>query len=147
MNRLSGRLAAAGFAIFLAVALVKAGAQAAAPAAKAKQPMTSGAGYRFTTGGWTYVHLEGDPGQIGFQHGQLLAAEIRDIVHVAQVENLSGTRRNWSFYREASRKVFSRLASIDSFSRSTSASLGECASSRVRVAPLVQIAGLKCLAP
>jgi hypothetical protein len=27
--------------------------------------------------GWTYVHLEGDPGQIGFQHGQLLAPRSR----------------------------------------------------------------------
>ncbi len=23
-------------------------------------------------GGWTYVHLEGSPAEIGFQHGQLL---------------------------------------------------------------------------
>jgi len=66
---------------------------------------TSGPGYRFTSGGWTYVHLEGDPSQIGFQHGQLLAHEIEDLVHVAQVENLHGTKRNWEFYRQASRKV------------------------------------------
>jgi hypothetical protein len=34
--------------------------------------------YRFQQGGWTYVHLEGSPGQIGFQHGYLLAREIAD---------------------------------------------------------------------
>ena len=28
--------------------------------------------------GWTYVHLEGAPGDIGYQHGYLLAAEIVD---------------------------------------------------------------------
>lgn len=74
--------------------------------AKADLEASSGPGYRFGSGGWTYVHLEGDPAQIGFQHGQLLAAEIEDLVHVAQVENLHGTKHNWEFYREASRKVF-----------------------------------------
>src|SRR5262249_47742552 len=34
--------------------------------------------YRFDKGGWVYVHLEGNPGQIGFQHGYLLAPEITD---------------------------------------------------------------------
>ena len=34
--------------------------------------------YRFEKGGWVYVHLEGTPGQIGFQHGYLLAPEIAD---------------------------------------------------------------------
>ena len=29
--------------------------------------------WRFEQGGWTYVHLEGDPATIGFQHGYLLA--------------------------------------------------------------------------
>ena len=29
--------------------------------------------YRFQQGGWTYVHLEGSPADIGFQHGYLLA--------------------------------------------------------------------------
>ena len=40
----------------------------------------SGAGYRFDRGGWTYVHLEGTPAEIGFEHGSLLAAEIADLV-------------------------------------------------------------------
>jgi len=34
--------------------------------------------YRFQENGWTYVHLEGSPSDIGFQHGYLLAAEIAD---------------------------------------------------------------------
>src|SRR5713226_3167625 len=34
--------------------------------------------YRFQQGGWTYVHLEGSPSAIGFQHGYLLAPEIAD---------------------------------------------------------------------
>ena len=30
--------------------------------------------------GWTYVHLEGQPADIGFQHGYLLASEIDDML-------------------------------------------------------------------
>lgn len=62
-------------------------------------------GYRFQRGGWTYVHLEGSPAQIGFQHGSLLANEIADLVRVSKLETLHSTRRDWNFYREASRKM------------------------------------------
>ena len=34
--------------------------------------------YRFESNGWIYVHLEGSPGQIGYQHGSLLARETED---------------------------------------------------------------------
>src|SRR5258708_12764328 len=33
---------------------------------------------RFDEGGWIYVHLEGDSGAMGYQHGYLLAPEIED---------------------------------------------------------------------
>ncbi len=62
-------------------------------------------GYRFERGGWTYVHLEGTPSQIGFEHGQLLAAEIEDLMGVIKLETAHGTRRNWKFYRAAGRKM------------------------------------------
>jgi hypothetical protein len=62
-------------------------------------------GYRFEKGGWTYVHLEGSPAQIGFQHGRLLAAEIEDMVGVVRLENTHNTKRDWEFFRAASRKM------------------------------------------
>lgn len=65
--------------------------------------ITSGKGYRFRTGGWTYVHLEGTPAEIGFEHGSLLKDEIEDMVGVYRLENLHSTRRNWAFYREAAK--------------------------------------------
>src|ERR1700746_590791 len=34
--------------------------------------------YRFESGGWIYVHLEGSPHDIGYQHGYLLAPPIAD---------------------------------------------------------------------
>lgn len=69
------------------------------------QTTTSGAGYRFDKGGWKYVHLEGSPAEIGYQHGQLLAAEIADLLNVLKVETLHDSKRDWNFYREASRKM------------------------------------------
>ena len=62
-------------------------------------------GYRFEKGGWTYVHLEGTPSQIGFQHGSLLSAEIEDMVQVIKLESTHDTKRDWEFYRQASRKM------------------------------------------
>src|SRR5262245_10912583 len=53
--------------------------------------------------GWTYVHLEGSPSQIGFQHGNLLAPEIRDAYRVISLELTHDTKRSWSFFRDAAR--------------------------------------------
>jgi hypothetical protein len=61
--------------------------------------------YKFNEGGWTYVHLEGTPEQIGFQHGSLLAREIEDNVHVYEVEAPNDYKRNWKFFRDAAQKV------------------------------------------
>lgn len=65
-----------------------------------------GPGYRFERDGWIYVHLEGTPSQIGFQHGSLLGPEIADMIRVSKLETLHSTRRDWEFYREAGRKMF-----------------------------------------
>jgi hypothetical protein len=61
--------------------------------------------YKFNEGGWTYVHLEGKPGQIGFQHGYLLAREIEDIVNVYRVKTQHEDKQEWSFYRDAAKKI------------------------------------------
>jgi hypothetical protein len=68
-------------------------------------PRLAGA-YTFERGGWTYVHLEGTPGEIGFQHGYLLGPEIADALHVYKVEDIHTTQRDWQFFREASQKMF-----------------------------------------
>ena len=62
-------------------------------------------GYRFQRGGWTYVHLEGTPAQIGFQQGSLLASEIADMVRVVKLENTHATHRDWAFFRDAGRTM------------------------------------------
>jgi hypothetical protein len=92
---------------FLNALIVVAAVAAAAPRAFPAQNAKSEAmpGYRFQKGGWTYVHLEGSPAQIGYQHGSLLSAEILDMVQVVKLESLHDTKRDWAFYREASRKM------------------------------------------
>src|SRR2546430_17289484 len=42
--------------------------------------------YKFERNGWIYVHLQGSPEQIGYQHGKLLAKEIEDLLRVVRSE-------------------------------------------------------------
>jgi hypothetical protein len=55
--------------------------------------------------GWIYVHLEGSPLDIGYQHGFLLADEIDDLIRGMKVSlpHLSG--KDWAFYRDAVKKM------------------------------------------
>ena len=84
-------------------ALCLSGLVLTAMAYAAADDATEGPAYRFQRGGWTYVHLEGTPAQIGYQHGRLLATEIEDLIGVLKVETLHSTKRDWAFYRAAAR--------------------------------------------
>ncbi len=61
--------------------------------------------YRFERGGWIYVHLEGAPHDIGYQHGFLLATEIADGFAAASLEMTHNSNRDWEFFRRASREM------------------------------------------
>ncbi len=61
--------------------------------------------YRFQQDGWTYVHLEGSPGQVGFQHGYLLAPEIQDAFRAIQLNMTHNTGRDWEFFRKTAREM------------------------------------------
>ncbi len=61
--------------------------------------------YRFNRGGWVYVHLEGSPADIGFQHGYLLAPEIEDGFKAVQLNDVHRTKREWSFYRATAQNI------------------------------------------
>ena len=50
---------------------------AARERAAENDPRLKGA-WRFEEGGWIYVHLEGEPNAMGYQHGYLLGPEIED---------------------------------------------------------------------
>ena len=61
--------------------------------------------YRFQRGGWTYVHLQGSPDQIGYQHGYLLAPEIKDAFAAVKLEDTHKTKHNWDFFRDAAQNM------------------------------------------
>lgn len=61
--------------------------------------------YRFERGGWIYVHLEGAPKRIGFQHGYLLAPEIDDALQAIKLSDTRSTKRDWDFFRKAAREM------------------------------------------
>src|SRR5205814_8499939 len=56
--------------------------------------------------GWIQVHLEGSPAEIGFQHGYLLAAEIRDNFKVISTEMAHEEKRDWELLRKTARDLF-----------------------------------------
>jgi hypothetical protein len=61
--------------------------------------------YRFQKGGWTYVHLEGSPSDVGYQHGYLLAPEIADALDVIKLLDTHETQRDWEFFRKTAREM------------------------------------------
>ena len=97
------RVPSALLVLFLSLA-TSASAKRIVPAAQIAN--STGPAYRFDRGGWMFVHLEGSPSEIGFQHGQLLSAEIVDLLKVMKLETLHDTKRDWNFYRETGRKMF-----------------------------------------
>jgi hypothetical protein len=61
--------------------------------------------YRFEREGWVFVHLEGTPERIGFQHGYLLAHETEDLLRVLGPYLKHTTKRDWAFYRDAAERM------------------------------------------
>jgi hypothetical protein len=55
--------------------------------------------------GWTLVHLQGTPAEIGYQHGSLLAAEILEMKGVAELELAHDSKKDWAFFRSAARDM------------------------------------------
>ncbi|HLH39461.1 MAG TPA: C45 family peptidase [Bryobacteraceae bacterium] len=54
--------------------------------------------------GWIFVHLEGSPADIGFQHGYLLAPEIADAQRAIQAV-LTHDSKSWPYFRDAAQRV------------------------------------------
>ena len=86
--------------ILLALATVIAAAGAA------RDPRLKNAFRSPEQNGWHYVHLAGAPGEIGFQHGYLLAREIEDAQRVVSFSLEHDTSKPWTFFRQAAQDVF-----------------------------------------
>ena len=77
------------------------------PGAKVSAPDTRlKAAYRLAPrNGWTFVHLEGAPGEIGYQHGWLLAKEIQNGFEVQKLETEHDTKKPWTFFRDGAQHM------------------------------------------
>ncbi len=91
-------------AVVLAVLLVSSTLGFARKVESHASPLLQGA-YRFEQGGWIYVHLQGPPEQIGYQHGYLLAPQIEDFYQTLKLEDEHSSKKPWAFFRDAARTV------------------------------------------
>ncbi len=55
--------------------------------------------------GWTFVHLEGSPSEIGFQNGYLMAPEIEDLKGTIALEATHDSHKDWNFFRDAAKNM------------------------------------------
>src|SRR5689334_25133083 len=54
--------------------------------------------------GWIYIHLEGSPHDIGYQHGYLVSKEIDTMLKILQYYLPSTSGKDWAFYRGAAQR-------------------------------------------
>lgn len=92
------------FAVIIGCAGLAAAGQSSPAGTKSNDPRLKGA-YKFEKDGWTYVHLEGAPEQIGFQHGYLLAPEIQDAFEAVKLRDTHDAERDWNFFRKTAHDV------------------------------------------
>lgn len=54
--------------------------------------------------GWIFVHLEGKPAEIGYQHGYLLAGEVVDAQKTIKLA-ITHDSKNWNYFRKVAERV------------------------------------------
>jgi hypothetical protein len=94
------------FGLAALAAVLAAAACTPAPVPPAPADPRLGASAREDRAGWIFIHLEGSPRQIGFQHGWHLAGEIDDLLQTMAFYLGRETRRDWTFYRESAGRMF-----------------------------------------
>lgn len=78
---------------------------ASSPRAGTPETELKGAFRRPENNGWTFVHLQGTPHEIGFQNGYLLAPEIEDTLKVTILEQTHDSKKDWQFFRNAAQNM------------------------------------------
>ncbi|HYL76312.1 MAG TPA: C45 family autoproteolytic acyltransferase/hydrolase [Bryobacteraceae bacterium] len=70
---------------------------------------TFGPAYRYPTGGWIYLHIEGKPYERGYQHGHLMAKEIVQYMKRCAADlDSRGKNQSWSLARTSANALFLR---------------------------------------
>lgn len=68
---------------------------------------TYGPAYRYPTGGWIYLHIEGQPYERGYQHGRLMSKEIvQYMARCAAVLDRNGKSKSWDLARTTAGALF-----------------------------------------
>lgn len=96
---ITGSLAGVGGALLLDISC-KSAKQPPAPDARLKGAFRSP-----ERNGWTFVHLEGTPAEIGYQHGYLLVDRIEDATKVTILQQTHNRKYGWEFYRGAAKSM------------------------------------------
>ena len=100
MRRILNVLISFAFTAIVSLSCIAASSSAANPPAELQ-----GAFRVPEKNGWTYVHLQGTPHQIGFQNGYLLAPEIDDMLKVVILEAQHDYKKDWAFFRDAAQNM------------------------------------------
>jgi hypothetical protein len=98
-----------GKAWFEGVSVDEASEEGSWPIREAVQ--TFGPAYRYPSGGWIYLHIEGSPYERGYQHGHLMAREIPEYMARCASELGSkgpATEAEWNQYRTTANALFLR---------------------------------------
>jgi hypothetical protein len=70
---------------------------------------TFGPAYRYPTGGWIYLHIEGQPYERGYQHGHLMAKEIVQYLERCAADlDSKGKKESWNLARTTANALFLR---------------------------------------
>jgi len=68
-----------------------------------------GPAYRYPTGGWIYLHIEGQPYERGYQHGRLMSKEIVQYMARCAAElDRNGKSQSWNLARTTAGALFLR---------------------------------------
>jgi hypothetical protein len=65
--------------------------------------------YRTARNGWLYLHIEGAPEERGFQHGYLMAAEIREILEMTRFVTKFSTGEEFDYFVDEAMKMYPNL--------------------------------------
>ncbi|MEW6365940.1 MAG: C45 family autoproteolytic acyltransferase/hydrolase [Acidobacteriota bacterium] len=69
--------------------------------------------FREERGGWTFVHIQGEPGVRGYQYGYLMAPEIDQFIRFMKVYLEKNTGKNWSYFRDETKRLFGSKIEIE----------------------------------
>jgi len=96
-----------GKAWFAGVSIDEASGQDEWPARAAVT--TFGPAYRYPTGGWIYLHIEGQPYERGYQHGHLMSKEIVQYMERCAADlDSRGKKQSWDLARTTANALFLR---------------------------------------